>query len=475
MTKQAIIKLIDQSESDTFEKKPSLTDIERIVEIVCSFANSKGGQILTGVSEKGKATGVTIGKNTIERLTDMIIDNIELKIYPEISIIKADEKNLVLVSVKSSSQKPHTAFGRPFKRVGKNTKLMSQSEYERLLLDKNKYKIQFDAMECQEAKLADLDKEKIKWFLMKAKAERNFDVDPETPVKEALERLGLIKKNKLTNAAILLFGKKPQKFLMQARIRCARFKGTTETDFIDMKIIEGNIIDQVDEAEKFILTHIKKAAKVIMFRREEIWEYPPDALREAIVNAVAHRDYERPGNIKIAVLDDRCEITDPGALPSPLTAKMLKQNHDSVPRNKLISEAFFLIKNIEQWGKGTNKMVKWCVEQGLKEPDFEEIGGGFMVKFYAPDDLLSLISEKGKIDLKELGLNERQIVALRLMVNEGETFTNKKYREKFSVGNKTAATDLNQLVKLGQITCGGKGRNVKYYYMINEKITRLTT
>ncbi|MFH1412498.1 MAG: helix-turn-helix domain-containing protein [bacterium] len=462
MAKQAITKLIKQPESGIFEKKSSLSDIKRIVEVVCSFANSNGGKVLVGVSDKGKVMNIDIGKNTIERLTDTIIDNTDHKIYPEISTIKTDEKNLILISVKPSPQKPHTAYGRAYKRAGKNTKLMSQSEYERLLLEKNKDKMQFDAFECKGAKMADIDKGKVKWFLKKAKAERNFDVEPEIPVNEALERLGLMKNKKLTNAAILLFGKNPQKFFLQARIRCARFKGVIETDFIDMKIIEGNIIDQVDEAEKFILTHIKKAAKVVMFKREEMWEYPPDALREAIVNAVAHRDYECPGNIKVAVLDDRVEITDPGTLPAPLTAKMLKQKHDSVPRNKLISEAFFLIKNIEQWGKGTNKMVEWCVEQGLKEPDFEEIGGGFMVKFYAPEDLLSLIPEKDRIDLKQLGLNKRQIEALALMLNENRVFTNKTYRERFKVSNQTCVRDMKLLNKLDLAIIEGKGKNVKY-------------
>ena len=197
MTKQSITKLIKQPESETFEKKPSLSDIGRMVEVASSFANHKGGKILVGASDKGKIIGVDIGKNTIERLTDMIIDNTEPKIYPEISTLKTGDKNLILISVKPSSQKPHTANGRPFKRVGKNTKAMSQGEYESLLLEKNKDKMQFDAFECKGAKLVDIDQVKVKWFLRKAKAERNFDIEPETPVKEALVRLGLIKNGKI--------------------------------------------------------------------------------------------------------------------------------------------------------------------------------------------------------------------------------------------------------------------------------------
>lgn len=320
----------------------------------------------------------------------------------------------------------------------------------------------WDSQACEEATLDNVNEEKVRWFLRKAKVEMNLDIDPNTPVREALERLKLLKEGRLTNAAILLFGNDPQKFFLQARIRCARFKGNTAIDFLDMKVIDGNIIDQIDDSEKFILSHIKKAAKVVMFEREEVWEYPPDAIREAIVNAVCHRDYGSGGNVRVAVFDDRIEITNPGTLPEPLTPKMLKQNHESIPRDRLIANAFFLIRNIEQWGKGTNKIVQWCVKHGLGEPDFEEIGGGFMVKFHSPEDLLSLIPEKGKIDLKELGLNERQIGALRLMVNEGKAFTNRTYREQFKVSNQTCVRDMRLLDKLDLISIEGKGKNVRY-------------
>jgi len=151
-----------------------------------------------------------------------------------------------------------------------------------------------------------------------------------------------------------------------------------------------------------------------------------------------------------------------GNFPQPLTPAMLKQKHKSIPRNPLIANAFFLIKNIEQWGEGTNKIVRWSLEHGLKEPDFEEIGGGFLVRFYAPEDILSLVPEPTKVDLRELGLNNRQIEALRLMVNERKEMTNSRYREIFSVANKTAATDLDASVKQGLIKRIGRGRSTRY-------------
>jgi len=226
MFKKELEKLIRQSESETFEKKPSLSDINRIAEVICSFSNGKGGKVLIGISDKGKVLGVDIGKNTVERLTDIIVDNSEPKIYPEISTPKIESKNLILISVDSSQQSPHTAFGKAFKRAGRNTKPMSQAEYERLLLEKNKHKMQFDAIECQKATVADIDKKKVKEFLIRARQERRLKINPDINTKEALSKLGLLKDSQLTNAAILMFGKEPQKFLFQSEVRCAKFKGT---------------------------------------------------------------------------------------------------------------------------------------------------------------------------------------------------------------------------------------------------------
>lgn len=460
---------MDNQESQTVEFKRSLAERKEILETISAFANTRGGRIYVGVEEDKdgsvrKVVGVEIKGKEVENLGNEIKQNTDPIVYPSIEVGEIEGRPVLVLEVKESQVKP--VFAKidktpvAYKRVGKTNQKMDVSELRRILSTGREFL--WDSQVCEEATLDDVDEEKVRWFLRKAKVERNLDINPNTPVREALERLKLLKRGRLTNAAILLFGNDPQKFSLQAMIRCARFKGNTAIDFLDMKIIDGNIIDQIDDAEKFILSHIKKAAKVVMFEREEVWEYPPDAIREAIVNAVCHRDYGISGNVRVAVFDDRLEITNPGRLPEPLTPKMLKQNHESIPRNRVIANAFFLIRNIEQWGKGTNKIVQWCVKHGLREPDFEEIAGGFMVKFHSPEDLLSLIPEKGKIDLKDLGLNERQIKALRLMVNEGKVFTNKTYREQFKVSNQTCVRDMRLLNKLDLISKEGKGKNVRY-------------
>ena len=453
-----IKKIIEKGESETLEFKKSTAQLEKALKSICAFLNHKGGVIYFGI-DNGKVVGQEVSDNTMITISQKIRQRIKPEVTPEVRVLETEGKKVIEVKAKEGNNKPYYLDGIAYKRVGTENPVIPPEELERIILEKRKK--YWDSEICERANLDDIDEEKVKRFLRKAKYERNFDVESKN-AEEALERLRLIKNDNLTNASILLFGKNPQKFFLQARIRCARFKGTTAVDFIDMKLIDGDIIDQVEKAENFVLSHIKKAAKIVMFAREEVWEYPPDALREAIVNAVCHRDYSISGNIKIAIFDDRIEISNPGQLPEPLTPPMLKKKHDSILRNPLIANSFFLIKNIEQWGKGTNKIIQWCIKHGLKEPDFEEIGGGFEVVFYAPEDILKLIPEKGRTNLKELGLNERQIEALKLMVNENQNLNNQKYRELFRVSTRTASRELSFLVEKGLIRRLGKRRGATY-------------
>ncbi|MFP4082418.1 MAG: ATP-binding protein [Candidatus Aminicenantes bacterium] len=467
MPEKETIRLLGKTETYKIEYKPSLSDTDRIIEIVCSFANTAGGVVFVGIKEgkeniEDRVTGIDIGKDTLGRLVNRIIDKTDPPIYPNIETVKVFEKNIIVIEVTEGRDKPYTAAGKPFIRVGDVTKQMKRTEYERIVLDKNKTKLLFDAQICKGATWKDIDEKRVRCFLKKAKAERNLEVDTAISIKETMNRLKLTRDGKLTNAAILMFGKDPQKFFLEARLRCGRFKGVTAQEFIDMKVIEGNIIDQIDNAEKFVLTHIKKAAKIIMFERQEVWEYPPEALREAIVNAVCHRDYFLTGNIQIGIYDDRVEIWSPGRLPEPLTPNMLKGEHQSIPRNPLIANILFLIRYIEQWGKGTNKIIDWCKNHGLKEPDFLESGGSFVVRFPAPENILDLVPDKRRLNLKELGLHERQIKALRMMVNEERVFTNTLYQQTFGVSRRTALRDLKGLVELNQVRMVGVGKAAKY-------------
>jgi len=457
-------KIISQDESEAIEFKKSLSESKEIIKTTCAFANTKGGRIFVGVSNYGNALGVEIGKDTLERLVNQITQNTDPKIHPRITVEKIDEKQIIVIKVKESSDHLVLAFGRPYSRIGKSTLQMSRDEYERSILEKHKDKLYFDSQICKEATIKDIDKEKIKWFLKKAKAERNLNIDYSTSSVEALKRLNLLIDNKPTNTAILMFGKNPQRFFIQSEIRCARFKGIKAVKpFIDMKVIDGSIYEQIDQTEKFILFNIKKAAWIEpgKIERQEKWEYPPDAIREAIINAIAHRDYYSSANVHISIFDDRIEIWNPGKLPPPLTPKDLKEEHKSIPVNPSLANLLFLIKYIERWGTGTNDIIKWCREEDLPEPIFKEVTGGFAVvlrKFQVPENLESL------------ELNERQKKALEY-ISQMNRITNNEYRKLFpGITDRTVLNDLRDMVKKGILIKVGKTKNTFYQFRNNSEI-----
>ena len=179
---------------------------------------------------------------------------------------------------------------------------MGKDEYKRKILEIHKRELYFDGQICPEAKFSDIDKKKVKEFLRKASDRRKLDIDETLLMKEILRKLKLMKGQDLTNACILLFSQNPQDFFIQAEIKCIRFKGTDITaDMLDFKDVEGDLFQQVEEAENFVFRNIGLRAWLEdrKIERQEKWEYPPKAIREALVNAIVHRDYHSTGKVQV--------------------------------------------------------------------------------------------------------------------------------------------------------------------------------
>ncbi|MDI6793848.1 MAG: putative DNA binding domain-containing protein [bacterium] len=194
MSKEEILGLIAQGEGQRLEFKESVAELDRIIQTLTAFANtnSDGGCVLVGVGDKGKVKEVIIGRETVKQIANKISAHTDPVLYPEIEVVKeSGDKGIIVITIDGSPNKPHLAFGRAYKRVGSTTTQMTRDKYERLLLERHKDKFQFDSQICERATLKDIDEEKVRWFLRKAKAEKNLDIDPAIPVEEALERLKL--------------------------------------------------------------------------------------------------------------------------------------------------------------------------------------------------------------------------------------------------------------------------------------------
>lgn len=310
-----------------------------------------------------------------------------------------------------------------------------------------------------EANFDIIDIKRVEWFIKEAKKQRNLDIDEISPVLDTLESLKYIKKNQLTNASILLFGKSPQKIFLQSIVKAIRFKGNDVTEYmIDFKTFEGDIFSQFEKLESFIFQHIPKKAWIEngKLQRQEKWLYPPKALREALANAFAHRNYNTTEANQVRIFDDRLEVWNPGSLPQGLTVDKLKRKHSSIPKNPLIARSFFWVKYAEEVGTGTNKIVKWCKEWKLPEPDFEEIGTSFVVTFK------TIFSYDY---LNTLNLNERHKKAIEYL-RENQYITNTEYRKINNIGKVLASKELNHMVEKSLLKRIGSGRSIKY--IINE-------
>ena len=437
--------LIKTGESNTVEFKEKFD--EQTIESAVAFANTKGDIIFIGVSDKNNIKGIKVGKETLNQWTNQISQSTDPRIIPELEKIKVDGKTVIAVKIKENPIKPISKKGRCLKRVDSSNRAMSAQEVAQMHLHSTG--MSWDKYPAKDAKLSDIDIEKVKRYIHKAKETGRKKIgDDEEPI-QVLEKMSLITEGQPTWAAILLFSRQTNKFISQAAIHCGRFK--EKNIVIDDRMIVGTVFEQIDEAMDFIRKNIN--VEFVMTgrpQRDQIWDYPLEALREALINAICHRDYTIFSNIEVRIYDDKLIISSPGFLPYGITLEELYRPHSSTLRNKGLAEVLYDTELIERWGSGIEKIQQHCLDAGLPEPIFEEYQG-FQVVFrkdvYDEEYLLSL------------NLNERQIKAVMYVKEKGQ-ITNKEYQEVCATSNRTASRDLVHLVSAGlleQIGITGKG------------------
>jgi ATP-dependent DNA helicase RecG len=424
---------------------------KEIVETCAAFATMRGGTVHIGIGPAGEVIGVQTGKGTLEDLANKIAQNTNPRQTPSIVTHDHAGKNVIAVSVPASRFKPVYAFDRPYRRSGRTNQRLSIEDATHICLSSRG--LTWDQTPVEGATLADIDPAAVRRFLQVARTERQWDVRADTPVKQVLRQVGLLVDNRVTVAAILLFGRNAQQFLPQAVLRCGRFKGTDAVHFLDMDAVQGNVIEQVERAMTFVKRNIRMGVEIRGLQREDVWEYPLEGLREALINAVCHRDYASTANVQIRIFDDRLEIWNPGVLPDGMTVADLWKQHESRPRNQLVANAFFLIKYVEQFGTGIQRIVDDCRTHRKPEPSFEVHGQTFRAVFKP--------AQAGDLMTSAAGLNERQRKAL-LFIREKGGIQASQHRELVRIGQRQAVNDLNGLVARGLAVRTGGGRSVRY-------------
>ena len=228
------------------------------------------------------------------------------------------------------------------------------------------------------ASLDDLDSDQMRRFIRTARGAREFPLTEGASTQELLGHLNLLNDGRPTNAAVLVFGKAPQQFLISSEVKCAHFHGTEVAKPIpSYQVYNGTAFQLVDQAVDFVLSKIALSVgtRAESTRAPVSYEIPKEVVREAIVNAVAHRDYTSSASVQVMLFSDRLEVLNPGRLPPPLTLEQLRDTHPSVPNNRLLARSLYLTQYIEEMGTGTLDMIRRCSDAGLPEPEFTDSSG----------------------------------------------------------------------------------------------------
>lgn len=364
---------------------------EKYMKTVVAFANGNGGKIVFGIDDK---TLEIVGMDednifkTMDAITNAISDSCEPRIRPDVTLQTVNDKTVIVVEILPGAMRPYYIKSEgmtegTYMRVSGTTRPVEGYMLKELILEgQNRY---FDSEPCRELQITDEDIQNLCKTMKETAIKNTWQNSEKAKIKD-------ITKNTLlswgiltevqgeifpTNAYALFTGQ----LRMQPVIQCGLFKGKDRAYFADRKEFDGPIQNQVDAAYQYVLEKINMGMQIQGIYRQDVYELPTDSVRELIANAVAHRSYLEPGNIQVAIFDDRLEVTSPGMLLNNVSIKKMMEGY-SKPRNPAIANAFAYMKIIEKWGTGIPRIFRECREYGLPDPELIDFDGDFRVNMY---------------------------------------------------------------------------------------------
>lgn len=371
-----------ERETETTELKKSLAELQQGLVSLAAMLNKHGrAELWFGVAPNAKVVGLTLSEKTLRDVSQAIAAHIEPRIYPEISESTIEGKSCLHICARGQ-QTPYFAYGRAYIRVADEDRQMSVRELESFIVRQNRAALRWDNEPCG-LPIAALNEVKIRQFLERAAL-------PWDNATNALTKLDLLRNGKLTNAARLFFTDAP------VQLRCAVFATDTSATILDRHDFDGDILELIEEADKYILKNIHIGMRLDGLRRIDVPEISREALREAIINAFCHRDWRDPDYIQIAVYKDRIEIRNPGGLFDDLTMADLRRGNVSRRRNPLIAELLRRIHLVEAWGRGMPLIL-------ANAPDvvFREVAGLFVASFDRPTGISGAAAKENTKETSE--------------------------------------------------------------------------
>jgi len=379
MNAVALADLAAQGESETLEFTGSTTQLTGGCQTICGMLNVRGGQVLFGVNDKGKLVGQTVSEATLREISQALR---RIDPHAEASISTVDigaGKSVIVVACQASPQAPHAFEGRHWQRLGSTTVPMPQVLVEDRMQERMHGRARWELYPAPERfSLDDLDAQAIRTCIRLAIQRGRLDEGSADDLPAVLRGFDLMRGDRLLNGAIIAFGREhcwgdyPQMLM-----RMARFRGTDRlADFADNRQVYGNVFALLEAGERFLRDHNPIASKVEgdNWIRTDRPRYAPRAFREALANALIHRDYAmHGGSIALAIYDDHLEITNPGRFHFGLTPADLGHRHESRRWNPNIANVFYRAGVIEQWGTGSINILRWCHENASPAPTWEQM------------------------------------------------------------------------------------------------------
>ena len=462
MTLEEIAILAASGESETLECKATTGTRREAAATLCAMLNQRGGHVLFGISPGGRLVGQQVVERTIEELTAEL-RRIDPQVFPEVERVRVDgELEAIVVSVGPGPTAPYRYRGKAYRRVGNTTQIMSAEEHNRILFERIHNERRWENQPAEGWTVGDLDVAELRNTVAEAVRVGRLNEPGRREPQDLLRGLGLMREGVLFRAAAVLFGssERLEYDMPQCVLRVARFRGFDRSEFLDNRQFYGNAFAQLASAERFLRDALPIASRFESGGMVRIDEplYPPLAIREALANALCHRDYALGGgSIGLALYDDRLEVTSTGPLHFGLTPSDLFVPHESRPWNPLIARTFYRRGIIEEWGRGTIKMAELAAAAGLPEPEIDERSECVSVRFRQADK--TQVSQ-----VMEGELTEEQNTVLRLLRSANRALALREIRAmaRPQTDQRRLREDLAILKAKGLVDSAGRGRGARW-------------
>ena len=486
--------ILFSGESKSVEYKAAVPgNSEKYIKTVIAYANGQGGRIVFGVKDE---TLEVVGMDpdtifqAIDAITNAISDSCEPRIFPDVTLQTVEDKTVIVVEIMPGPMRPYYLKSKglmdgTYIRVSGTTRRVTDYMLKELILEgQNRY---YDCEPCEDLVVTTEDMERLCEELKSTALKNILSKEEKAKVKDVTQNVllswGVLteKDGRIvpTNAYALLTGQAK----MQPVIQCAVFKGTDRAYFVDRREFKGSIQEQMEAAFQYILEKINRGMKIQGIYRQDIYELPVDSVREMLANSVAHRSYLEPGNIQVAIFDNRLEVTSPGMLLNGVSIKKMMEGYSKI-RNRAIANAFSYMKIIEKWGSGIPRILRECKEYGLPEPEFVDFDGDFRVNMYRKTSE----EEQCQIGASIIGTNgtngtngtdgtngtngsktDIDSTEILRLIQENPAITQAELRKELKISLRTIKRLMSDLQKRGIIERKGSNRKGQWVILSSKK------